>query len=269
MIGDHAPVYVDLRHGGSADLLRWSPYKVSPREVDEQNVMRHVVASGDIAFDIGANIGLHTVLLSQLVGPEGKVYAFEPNEELLPNLRRTVAGLGNSVLHPLALSDESLEATLYVPEDHTMANLARDGWPVELAQGTVRLMTCEERRMDDLIAAGALPPPDFIKCDVEGAELKVFQGGRETLNRVAAPVILFEANVWASESFKIRVHDAKDFLASLELPQYQFFEIAKGQLRRLKSVDPELSNILAIPQSKIGLWPELAQNGTVRLESTG
>jgi FkbM family methyltransferase len=54
---------------------------------------------------------------------------------------------------------------------------------------------CEERRLDDLTTANCIPRPDFIKCDVEGAELKVFQGASKTLDCVDAPIILFEANV--------------------------------------------------------------------------
>ncbi len=72
--------------------------------------MSRVVMNGDVAFDIGANIGLHTVLLSQLVGQSGKVCVFEPNLELLPTLGRTVGGLGNATFFGCALSDKAAES---------------------------------------------------------------------------------------------------------------------------------------------------------------
>src|SRR5438552_3659495 len=57
-------LYLDLRIGSTHGFLIGSAW-----EVAEQEVMRHIVLPGDIAFDVGAHLGAHTVLLSQLVGP--------------------------------------------------------------------------------------------------------------------------------------------------------------------------------------------------------
>lgn len=187
IIADRAPLYVDLRRGSAHDLLKGSPWKRAPYEAHEQDVMSRVVMPGDVAFDIGANIGLHTVLLSQLVGGHGKVCAFEPNAEMLPTLRRTVEGLGNATLFAYALADKTAESDLFVPEDASMASLA--DWTDGRLPDKARKLTCEQRRLDDLIVSGVVPQPDFIKCDVEGAELMVFRGAREALNRVDAPIV--------------------------------------------------------------------------------
>ena len=259
-----SPFYVDLRGGMSHDLLKGTPWKSAPWEIDEQNIMRLVVSNGDIAFDIGANIGMHAVLLSALIGPEGQLFIFEPNPELLPTLSRTVNGLKNTTLHPLALSNQSQEAPLFVPSDHSMASLA-DWTKGRTDVGETHVLTCKVRRLDDLISSGAVPRPDFIKCDVEGAELMVFQGSHQTLNRVDGPIILFEANVYNSRAFGLTTSDAKDFITSLELPHYQFFEIQSGTLTHIHHVNPVHSNILAIPQAKIYRWPKLASAGRLEL----
>jgi hypothetical protein len=121
-------------------------------------------------------------------------------------------------------------------------------------------VTCHERRTDNLIAEQELPLPDFIKCDVEGAELLVFEGARQTLNRVDAPIILFEANECASRAFNFEISAAKDFLANLEAPHYCFFEVqADGKLKQLQTVNSSFLNIVAIPASKVSCWPELAE----------
>lgn len=180
-IADFAPVYVDLRMRSSINLLKNTPHEKPPWEEDEQSVMRRFVREGDVVFDIGANIGLHTVLLSKLVGAKGKVFAFEPNTELLPNIERTVSGLNNATLHSIALSNQSTQSTLFVPEDDTMASLSAEYMP------DTRAIVCEQRRMDDLIDEKILPRPDFIKCDVEGAELSVFEGARKTSNARKRP----------------------------------------------------------------------------------
>ena len=187
--------------------------------------MQRFVRKGDVAFDIGANIGLHSILLSGQVGPEGKLCVFEPNVELLSALRHTVRKLDNATLYAFALSNKNGSSTLFVPSDHTTASLA--DWtgssPVFKDDGPSHVVTCDERRIDDLIEEHILPPPDFIKCDVEGAELLVFEGARQTLNRVDAPIILFEANECASSAFNLDVAAAKDFLAGLDAPALLLF----------------------------------------------
>jgi hypothetical protein len=65
-----APLYVDLRSAHARYLLQGEPWTRPPWEPAEQAAMRRVVARGDVALDIGGNIGVHSVLLSALVGPE-------------------------------------------------------------------------------------------------------------------------------------------------------------------------------------------------------
>jgi FkbM family methyltransferase len=253
-------VYIDLRMGNSHLLLMDAPYSGLWRELDEVSVMQRFVREGDTVFDIGANIGLHSILLSHLVGPQGRLHAFEPNSELVPALKCTLSHLGNATLHTIALSDKDDESTLFVPPDDSMASLK--DWTADNAlggEGKPRLVSCQQRRMDDLVNEGLLPQPDFIKCDVEGAELLVFQGGRQTLERADAPLVLFEVNKDASLGFGYGVSGAKDFLASLKAPRYEFFKVQReGQLSRLKEAN-SFMNVLAVPQSKIERWPELRE----------
>jgi FkbM family methyltransferase len=256
-----SPVHIDLRLADSHNILMNSPYNGPWRELDEISIMQRFVRKGDVAFDIGANIGLHSILLSSLVGSQGRLCVFEPNAELLPALRHTVGQLANATLYPLALSNKDRSSTLFVPSDHSTASLA--DWtvssPVFRDDGPSHLVTCNERQTDNLIEDQTLPVPDFIKCDVEGAELLVFQGARKTLDRVEAPIILFEANECASRAFNLGVSAAKDFLAGLDVPRYHFFEIKKeGKLERLQGINSSFLNMLAIPASKIFNWPELA-----------
>jgi FkbM family methyltransferase len=259
------PLYIDMRLGNSHLTLMDAPYKGLWRELDEVSVMRRFVGKGDVAFDIGANIGLHSILLSHLVGAEGQLHAFEPNMELVPALKRTLSNLGNATLHTIALSDTDDESKLFVPPDDSTASLK--DWTVGTDfrdDDNTRVLTCQQRRMDALVSDGTLPQPDFIKCDVEGAELLVFKGGEKTLERADAPLVLFEVNRNASDGFGYGVAGAKDFLAGLKSPRYQFFKVQKGGgLERLQEVT-HFMNMLAVPEMKIGRWPEL-----VALTETG
>jgi FkbM family methyltransferase len=246
-------LYVDLRLALAQSLLAGSRL-----ELDEQNVMRSVVRPNDVALDIGAHMGYHTTLLSHLVGPGGKVHAFEPNPEILPALRHTVNTLDNTVLHSFALSDHSGTAILFIPKDPSMASLkdwtSKGNRKARLQPSTHRL-NCGRRRLDDLVAMGLVQHPDFVKCDVEGAELLVFQGSRQSLNQVDAPLVLFEANPNASHAFGDTGAGAMAFLSTLERPRYIFFKIgAGGRLEPTSDLSLEGTthcNLLAVPEARL------------------
>src|SRR5215213_3633484 len=237
-------VYADLRVSSSHRLLMDRDW-----ESDEQSVMRRFIEPGNTVFDIGAHIGIHTILLSHLVGPEGSVFAFEPNTELLPSLEQTISVLPNVTLHKIALSDETAEGLLVVPGDATMASL-RD-W-TDGMHGSTHNVACELHRLDDMSLRGVLQQPDFIKCDVEGAELLVFRGGRKMLDRADAPIVLFEANTNSARGFGLPMSAAMDFLASLNASGYHFFEIERGaKLVPVRSLRSNHTNVLAVPDSRI------------------
>src|SRR5687768_1994453 len=98
---ENGQVFADLRIGSARGIL------TSPRCLSgEAEVMRQFVRPGDVVFDIGAHLGFYTLLLSKLAGEGGKVFAFEPNPELLPSLRRTLEEPKNVQLFEVALSDK-------------------------------------------------------------------------------------------------------------------------------------------------------------------
>ena len=243
-------LFLDMRDAVCRDILRDSPYDHHPWEPDEQQVMRRIVRRGEIAFDIGAHFGEHSVLLADLVGPHGRVFAFEPNPERLDALRRTVTQRGNGQVLPFAVADAPGTALLYVPEYHVAASLA--DW-TQNRVGRVQTIPCERISLDALIANGAVPQPDFVKCDVEGAELLVFRGAVRMLDRPDAPIVMYEANLPGARAFGFSIAASTEFLAQLRAPGYSFFWIQpQGTLRPVRELQPgvELFNLVAVPASK-------------------
>jgi FkbM family methyltransferase len=239
-------LYLDLRVGTTHSILAG----LCPEEA-EQEIMRLVIHRGDIVYDIGAHIGLHTTLLSSLVGPKGQVHAFEPNPRVLPALFKTIASLPNAMLHQIALSDTASKTELYVPADDSMASLA--DWTSVKNEKTPRY-SCNQIELDDLIKKTHLPYPDFIKCDVEGAELKVFRGASRTLNCTNAPVIMFEVNNRTAHGFGFKPYAAIDFLRDLTQPRYNLFKIGDtGKLIEYKigESDQIHDNLLAVPEARL------------------
>lgn len=236
-------LYADLRISTARSVL------ANPKcQSGEDIVMRKFIRAGDIVFDIGAHLGFYTLLLAQLVGNTGRVYAFEPNPELLLGLRRTVSSIKNVELLEIALSDSEGEMNLYVPEDASMASLS--DWTRGIA-GDVHTVVCAIKRLDDLVESGKLPVPQFIKCDVEGAEMAVFRGGVKTLDRDKAPVILFEVNTKAAVAFGWRTSEYFEFLESLKNPKYRFFDVSSTGMDNLHLDMVEYTNVVAVPETRL------------------
>jgi FkbM family methyltransferase len=243
-------LYLDLRDGLSHLLLAGSPWGIVPWEIDEQLIMRRLVRPGDVAFDVGAHVGLHMTLLSELVTPRGCVHAFEPNPAKIPTLRLTAEACGNTIVHACGVSNADREATLFVPIDQSMASL-RD-W-TSGSVGAVREVPCDLKRIDSLVDSGALPRPDFIKCDVEGAELEVFLGAARTLDE-QAPIILYEANLPSAAAFGSTVWDATDWLRELPRAEYKVFLVQPGA--RLVPLERfyegcNYYNLVAVPRARL------------------
>jgi FkbM family methyltransferase len=256
-------VHVDLRDDTSHGLLKGSPWPDAPWEEDEQGVMRHVLRPGDVAFDVGAHFGLHTVLLAQLVRPDGSVHVFEPNPRRHEALAYVASVSGATItLHRFGLSDHNGDATLFIPHgDESMSSMS--DW-TEGRVGAIEPVRCEFHRLDDVMTAEGLPRPDFIKCDVEGAERRVFEGARAILDRVDAPCVLYEANTLCARGFGDTVSAATEWLSALSQPAYRFFHVQPGAT--LVPVPPQLHtrdlafNLLAVPASRVERLEQ--RNGT-------
>lgn len=237
-------VFVDLRSAGGQGYLN----RVEANA--EHLVIDRCIRPADVAYDIGANVGLYTVWLSSLVGPAGKVFSFEPNPFHAKGLARTVESIANAQVFNLGLSDHPGTFDLFVPEDDTMASLT--DW-TEDAAGRVRREVCTVTTIDRLIEEGKMPRPDFIKCDIEGGEVDCFRGAKKTLNSVEAPVILFEANINSTKGFGNSISSGMDFLADLDRPQYRFFLVEDdASLKPIHSIDFLHGNILAVPGLRSG-----------------
>jgi FkbM family methyltransferase len=158
-------------------------------EPEVQEALRRHVAPGSVVFDIGANIGFFSLLSASLTGPSGRVEAFEPvpssGAAVLAN--SSLNSFSNVRLHTVAVADQPGEARLCVPMDPSWAHLNLHGpHPNTDFELSVPLIS-----IDGEIAEGHLPVPSVVKIDVEGHEVAVLRGMRDTL-AAHQPVIICE-----------------------------------------------------------------------------
>lgn len=149
-----------------------------------------------VVLDVGASVGAWTVPLARALGPAARVYAFEPVPSNRRRLERTVAAnrLTNVTVSALALGDGSRQVDMWLRSSVTGAET---GTAAIVAAGGGHL-TVEMRPLDEWVDAMALQRLDFIKLDVEGAELMVLEGAHRTITRFR-PLILAEfESYWMS-----------------------------------------------------------------------
>jgi len=161
-------------------------------EPEVQSVLRKYLRPGMTVYDIGANIGFFSLLAARLVGATGRIMAFEADPEIAARLQENV---GRNQGAPISVEEKAVwsssrsvffaRADAKVSPDRGLGYVIGDD-AERSAAGTIRV---EAVSVDEYVdKSGA---PDFIKCDVEGAEVEVFRGADKLLNE-RPPVILCE-----------------------------------------------------------------------------
>lgn len=158
-------------------------------EIEQTEAFINALRTGNILFDVGANVGYYTILGSRLVGPEGKVIAVEPVIRNLIHLyKHTLLNKANNVsIIPAACSDNLSLASFLNGENFATGRLANrrgEGNSWDRASILVPTVTI------DAIAQQLQANPDVIKVDVEGAELSVLKGAQVTLQKAKPHVFL-------------------------------------------------------------------------------
>jgi FkbM family methyltransferase len=153
---------------------------------------RQTVRRGDVVLDIGANMGVVTLLLARCVGPSGIVHAFEPNPRMGELLTQSASmnGFMNIKLHRIALGSRSGSLELNIPRD----NAGEGSFIYHKKRSQCDMIKVPVRRLSEVISEQGITNVRLIKIDVEGFESEVLLGATEILENVRPDLILFEAH---------------------------------------------------------------------------
>jgi len=148
--------------------------------------------NGKTVLDIGAHRGIYSYWMSKAVGPQGSVFAFEPQPECVAHLEKvkTEFQLANLEIVPQGLSENP--GTLPLWREYPESGSSSMESSVDTKQGNYEAITASVTTLDDFFLSKDVHPA-LIKCDVEGHELAVFLGGKNILEKYH-PDILFECH---------------------------------------------------------------------------
>lgn len=159
-----------------------------------QEALAQRLRPGMVFYDLGANIGLFSLLSSRLVGPAGRVFSFEPDAETVIHLERNVERAAFQNVTIIAKGVWSMTGRQWFARADTSS--PDRGTGTFLGSGKLnRSISVECVALDDFVQGA--PPPNAIKCDVEGAELQVLRGAQQTI-RAHRPVIVCEMHTDAN-----------------------------------------------------------------------
>lgn len=177
--------------------LRFDPggahasYLLGMNEPDLQDALKEILRPGMTFFDVGSTVGFQCLLAARLVGPSGRVVAFEPVPD---NARRVVHNASLNHFDHVTVRVEALggsdsEAASFrlsvIPTAGRLANLNT------MPQFPAGTMDVRLRKLDTIMRDPDMPIPDVIKIDVEGSEADVLSGAMATINRYR-PTLMVE-----------------------------------------------------------------------------
>ena len=197
------------------------------------------VKKGHTVFDIGANVGNFTILFSNIVGQKGKVFSFEAVPKTFEDLSKNVESLKtkNIILENLAVGDKQGNFNIYTPGNDSGQSSLKIQNIGSWKDCDIRKVTCSMVTLDKYIKKNDIERLDFMKCDIEGAELLALKGMTKILKK-HRPKLLFEVNDKWTKSFGYTSHDLIIFLK--EVGYKSFFKVDK---RPILLSDHDLKNL--------------------------
>jgi FkbM family methyltransferase len=235
--------------------------KIFKYEQSVQFLLKRILKKQDVVYDIGANIGLFSLALSNIVGNKGRILSFEPNSFLEKSIKKNLKKykVKNVTLIKKAISNFNGKSIFYIDarkEESSVGSSLKGGYACHIEEhepeNRKNSIKVEVVTLDNFIFKnfGKIPIPCLIKIDVEGCESEVLKGSK-TFIESYQPFILVEYNCIYARRKKFKL---VNFLKKLG---YDFFIDADRLLRidqkyfnRFNKNNKYWLNILALPKNK-------------------
>ncbi len=150
-------------------------------EYEKQILFSKTITEGAVVYDIGAHVGFYTLLASEIVGPKGKVVAFEPLHRNIRYLNKHLQlnRCKNVIMIEAAVTERSGITFFEKSKNYHMGRVS--------LKGSIEVKTVS---LDNLVLKNEIPPPDYMKIDVEGAETLVLFGAEKLIRKFNPAIFL-------------------------------------------------------------------------------
>ena len=204
-----------------------------------------LLIKSSIFFDIGANIGIYSLVASKNIITGGKIYAFEPADWAYDRLTENISinDIKNVETFKLAVSDFTGSRQFYVCEDDAYNSLIST--PMKQVQKVVAINSI---RLDDFCLDKNIDHIDILKIDVEGADFLVLKGTEKILRSDLPPIIICEFNRSIAKGIKSSQYEFAIFMKELS---YKFFALKKSRLIEIEVENTEANEIICLKQHHI------------------
>lgn len=211
---------------------RTAPFEIMNFQVYERvdsEMILNLIEPGFNVLDIGANIGWYSLNIAKLYS-NTNVWSFEPIPTTFASLKRNIEinEVENIRLHDFGFSNEEKNLKFYLQPE---ASVSASATNITESKNIIEVV-CHVKRLDDFMRETDLKI-DFIKCDVEGGELFVYQGGIESLQR-DKPIIFTEMLRKWSAKFNYHPNDIINLLVGIG---YRCFTGNENFLKEIFSID--------------------------------
>lgn len=231
-------------HVDTGSFLEWYIYFYGAFRPEVSKLLNRMLRPGHVAIDIGANIGMHSVIMGNRVGPTGRVFSFEPDPHPFGRLKRNLAlnGLDFVECHQAALSAKSEKRKFFLHDD-SIGNYANASFYSDNIGKDTGSIDVDVLSLDDFVAQKALARLDVIKLLAQGEEWNVLQGGRETIQRFRPKIFfLYEPSYWHRQNLKLM-----DAVAFFKQYGYTTYVVEFGPRREVTEEIPKGQVFLATP----------------------
>jgi FkbM family methyltransferase len=186
-------------------------------EVETTQHIQQLIKPNMTILDIGAHVGYYVRMFSVLAGDSGQVVAFEPHPRTHAVLKQNVGNLGNVTTHQVAVAEQEGTAELYdylmmsasgsLHYDESMADLQRaqmgefDVAPRHETEFEMQKFTVKTVPIDKCLMEMGIQQVDFIKMDIEGAEMGALRSMKQTIANSPNLSLIMEYNPQALQAF--------------------------------------------------------------------
>jgi FkbM family methyltransferase len=207
-----------------------------------QRSLRALLQPGDGFVDVGAHVGYHSVLGSALVGPQGRVFAFEADPKNFARLADHLRPFGWAAAMNKAVWSNSGSVTF-----ERSSQAGESGWGTLTAVRTLEKgdhISVDTVSLDDWSRENSIPNISMMKVDAEGSEVSIIRGAQVFLRR-NRPVVIIEANDVVLRQAKTSALELAEILRETG---YELFELGATTLQSLPvGMSPQSSELLAVP----------------------